>query len=79
MTTQETAKRLYTLAAQADARFTATIAARTEGRRDRWTMTGQDWMIPEVWEAYRAKLAADEVWLTFLRHARKVSDGGVAC
>lgn len=58
---------LYTLALQADARFTAVIAARTDGKRDRWTMTAADMMIAEVREAYRAKLVADDAWLTFLR------------
>ena len=71
MTKTETAKTLYTLAEQADARFSATIAARTNGKRDRWTMTAADLMNnPEIREAYRAKLNADDVWLTFLRTSR---------
>ena len=58
---------LFTLAEQADARLTATIAARTNSSRDRWTMTAADLMLPEVREAYQAKVTADEAWLTFLR------------
>jgi hypothetical protein len=61
---------LYTLAEQADARFSATISARTNGKRDRWTMTASDMMVAEIREAYKAKINADEAWLTFLRHNR---------
>ncbi len=62
---------LFTLAEQADARLTATIAARTDGKRDRWTMTAADLLnYPEIREALRAKQNADEVWLTFLRSTR---------
>ena len=66
-----TAHILYTLAEQADARFSATIAARSNGKRDRWTMTAQDWLYQEVREAYREKLTADDAWLTFLRTSRE--------
>jgi hypothetical protein len=66
----KTTHTLYTLAQQADERFSATIAARTNGQRNRWTMTAADLMIPEIREAYRAKVTADEVWLTFLRTSR---------
>ncbi len=70
MTKSQTAKTLYTLAEQADARFSATISARTNGTRDRWTMTADDLMgHPEIREAYRAKLNAEEAWLTFIRAA----------
>jgi len=65
-----TAHTLYMLAEQADARFSATVEARTG--RDRWTMTAEDRKIPEVAEAYRAKLNADEAWLMFLRFAEEV-------
>mgnify|MGYP006951219927 CR=1 FL=1 len=65
-----TARTLYTLAEQADARLTATIAARTNGKRDRWTLTSTDLLIPEIREALRAKRNADEAWLTFLRTTR---------
>ena len=58
---------LFTLAEQADARFSATIAGRSDGKRDRWTMNASDWMTAEVREAYKAKVTADEAWLTFLR------------
>jgi hypothetical protein len=61
---------LFTLAEQADARLTATIAARTNGQRDRWTMTADDLLNhPEIREALRAKMNADEAWLTFMRTA----------
>ena len=65
-----TAHVLNTLAEQADARFSETVRARTNGKRDRWTMTATDAKIPEVHEAYRAKVNADEAWLTFLRTSR---------
>lgn len=59
---------LYTLALQADERLTATIQARTEGKRNRWTFTAADLINhPEIREALRAKQTADEAWLTFLR------------
>lgn len=35
--------------------------------RTRWTMKAEDWLRPGVREAYKAKLAADEKWLSFLR------------
>ena len=60
---------LYTLAEQADARLTATLAARTG--HDRWTMQAADYRIPEVRDALTAKLNADEAWLSFLRHTRE--------
>ena len=71
MNTSQTPHILYTLAEQADTRFSATIAARTNGKRDRWTMTGTDLMCPEIREAYKAKLNADDAWLTYLRTSRK--------
>lgn len=62
---------LYTLALQADARFAAVVSARTQGKRDRWTMTSADMLNnPEIREALRAKLNADDAWLTYLRHSR---------
>jgi hypothetical protein len=70
MTMSTNAHRLYTLAEQADRRFSETVKSRTYGKRDRWTMTGEDLLIPEVREAYRAKVNADEAWLTFLRTSR---------
>lgn len=60
---------LYTLAEQADARLTETLKSRTG--RDRWTMKAEDYRIPEVRDALRAKLNADEAWLMFLRHSRE--------
>jgi hypothetical protein len=63
---------LYTLAEQADARLTETLKSRTG--RDRWTMKADDYKIPEVRDALRAKLNADEAWLTFLRHNRQKSE-----
>lgn len=68
---QETAKRLYTLAEQADARLTATISARTGGKRDRWTLTAEDLKVPEIREAMRDKINAGDAWLTFLRVTRE--------
>ena len=68
----KTAHILYTLAEQADARLSSTIAARTNGKRDRWTMTADDLMMqPEIREALTVKFAADEAWLTFLRTSRE--------
>jgi hypothetical protein len=67
----KTAHILYTLAEQADARLSATLTSRTG--RDRWTMKAADYQIPEVREALREKLNADEAWLTFLRHNRRAS------
>ena len=60
---------LYVLACQADARLTETLKSRTG--RDRWTMKAADYLIPEVREALRAKLDADQAWLTFLRTSRE--------
>lgn len=59
---------LYTLAEQADARYTETIKARTG--RSRWTLTTDDERIPEIQDAYREKINADQAWLTFLRTTR---------
>lgn len=59
---------LYMLAEQADARYTATITARTG--RSRWTLTADDERIPEIQDAYRQKINADQAWLTFLRTTR---------
>ena len=64
----KTAHILYTLAEQADARLTEVLKSRTG--RNRWTMKAQDYLIPEVREALRAKLNAAEAWLTFLRTSR---------
>ena len=66
-TTQRTAKILYTLAEQADERFSETVRSRQGQKVTRWAA---DMRIPEVREAYKAKLAADEAWLTFLRTSR---------
>jgi transposase-like protein len=60
---------LYTLAEQADARLTEVLKNRTG--RTRWTMVAADYQIPEVREALKAKLNADEAWLTFMRTARE--------
>lgn len=71
MTIRELAHKFYSQAQQADARLTATIAARTDGKRDRWTMTAQDLIrFPEIREALRDKMNADDIWLSFLRHNR---------
>jgi hypothetical protein len=61
---------LYTLAEQADARLTETIKARTDGKRDRWTLTAADLLIPEIREALKVKMDADEAWLAFMRWTR---------
>jgi hypothetical protein len=58
---------LYAIAQQADARFSETVKSRSDGQRDRWTMTMADWNCPEVKAAYRAKVNADDGWLSFLR------------
>jgi hypothetical protein len=34
-------------------------------------MVASDYLIPEVREALRAKMTADEAWLSFMRHNRK--------
>ena len=73
----KTARRLYTAAEQADARLSATIAARTNGKRDRWTLTAEDKRNPEIREALREKLNADEVWLTFLRTSRDAANSAI--
>lgn len=62
------ARILYTLATQADARYSATIASRTG--KDRWTLNASDERIPEIREAYRAKVIADAAWSTFLRTSK---------
>jgi hypothetical protein len=61
---------LYTVALQVDARLTATIAARTNGQRDRWTMTAKDLLIAEIRDALHAKMVADSAWLDYLRFDR---------
>lgn len=50
---------LFTLALQADARYTAACAPKT-----RWTADHTD---PAIAAAYRAKVDADAVWLTYMR------------
>ena len=62
---------LYTIALQADERLSETLKARTG--RDRWTMKAEDYFIPEVREALRAKLDTDEAWLTFMRTSRRTA------
>ena len=59
------ARILYALTEQADARFSEVVKSRTG--RTRWTMRPDDQRIPEVADAYRAKVNADQAWLTFLR------------
>lgn len=59
---------LMTLAEQADARYSETAKSRTGAYR--WTMTKAQRSIPEVQDAYRAKVNADEAWLTFMRTSR---------
>ena len=66
---EQTTRTLYMLALQADARYSATVTARTG--RTRWTMRPEEEQIAEVREAYRAKVNADEAWLMYLRHASK--------
>ena len=66
-----TAHILSTMAIQADARFSATIDARTNGKRNRWTMTPADMLIPEIRDAYTKKINADDAWWTFLRVSAK--------
>lgn len=72
MATTNVSHILYTVAIQADERLSATIAARTNGQRDRWTLTASDLLnSPEIREALRAKYTADDAWLTFLRVDRE--------
>lgn len=70
----DTARALYTLAEQADARYSATIAARCPGKT-RGTLTSTEERIPEIADAYRAKQNADEAWLTFLRTSGRNTNG----
>lgn len=69
-TVRQIAHILFTQAEQADARFSEAVRSRSNGQRDRWTMNATDWLIAEVRDAYREKVNADEVWLTFLRTNR---------
>ncbi len=64
------ARTLYALALQADARLSATIAARTNNQRTRWTLTTDDEAQPEIREALREKLVRDAAWTTFQRVSR---------
>jgi hypothetical protein len=59
---------LYTQALQADEHLTAVLKAKTG--RDRWTMQANDYKIPEVADALRAKYAADDAWLNAIRQSR---------
>jgi hypothetical protein len=59
---------LYYAAEAADQNLNAVLDAFTG--RTRWTMKADDYKIPEVRAALRAKLDADEVWLNFLRDSR---------
>lgn len=69
---------LYTLALQADERLTATIQARTEGKRNRWTFTAADLINhPEIRDALRAKQTADDAWLAFMRYSAEQRAKGV--
>jgi hypothetical protein len=63
-----TYKTLMTLADQAEARYSAVIKARTG--LDRWTLTREQEAIPEIAEAFRAKVTADEAICTFIRTTR---------
>ena len=63
-------RQLYGAARQADARLSATIAARTGGKRNRWTLTAEEKAIPEIAEALAEKRRADAVWLTWMRADR---------
>lgn len=62
---------LYYAAERADARLSEVIASRTNSKRTRWTLTAADYLIPEIREALREKMNADETWLTFLRTSRE--------
>ena len=66
---EQAMRMLYTLAEQADARYSATIAARCPGKT-RWTLTAEQAAIPEIREAYQAKRIADEAWLAWMRTHR---------
>jgi hypothetical protein len=72
MTNTNTPHILYTQAVQADERLTATIGARTNGKRDRWTMTAADLtQHAEIRDALRDKFNADGAWLQFMRTSRE--------
>lgn len=64
-TAEQTATFLYIRALQADARFSETCNGRGVTR---WTPNAL--LFPEVADAYRVKVNADEAWLTFLRTTR---------
>lgn len=64
-------KRLYWLSERADARLSEIIRARTDGRHDRWSVPAAVLIAhPDIREALREKLDADEAWLTYLRSGR---------
>lgn len=58
---------LRTIAEQLDARYTETIKSRTDGKRDRWTLTADDERIPEIRVALAAKVVADDAWISWQR------------
>ena len=62
---------LYVAAEQADAALSTVLAARG---RDRWTLRAEDYDVPEVRAALRAKFAADEAWLAWMRAHRGPDD-----
>lgn len=68
MTHINTAQILFTLAEQADQRYSATVHARTG--KTHWTLSRDEALIPEIRDAYHAKVTADEAWLTYLRTSR---------
>ena len=59
----ETKTALYDAAMAADEQYSTAIRKHTSGRRDRWTLTDEDWQVPSITDAYRAKQAADTAWL----------------
>lgn len=58
---------LYYAAERADAAYSAAVAAVTGGKRNRFELTPAERQLPAIAAAYRAKVDADAVWLTYMR------------
>lgn len=69
-TTEHPGHRLYWLAEVADRRLSATIHLWTGGKRDRWTLSSTDLLLPDVRQALNAHVQAGDAWLAYLRADR---------
>lgn len=61
--------RYYDAAIEADERLSHTLMQLTG--RTRWTLRAEDYYIPAVREAIKAKIDADMVWLSWLQAAQQ--------